>query len=122
MKPVEMETAIIPTISGPRMNQFMQEFENLSLRIHATQRGSSIKQRFCWVVRDKEKFTGFVQELSSFISKLNAVIPAIQEPVDVMTRKDLESIRNLRQVQLVLEAAKKHEMGVADLAQETISQ
>lgn len=39
-----------------------------------------------------------------------------------MTRKDLESIRNLRQVQLVLEAAKNHEMGVADLAQENISQ
>ena len=122
MKPVETETAIIPTISGPRMNQFMQEFENLSLRIHATQKGSSIKQRFCWVVRDREKFSGFVQELSSFVSKLNAVIPAIQEPIDVMTRKDLENIRNLHQVQLVLEAAKKHEMGVADLAQENITQ
>lgn len=121
MKPVETETAIIPTISRPRMNQFMQEFENLSLRIHATQRGSSVKQRFCWVVRDKEKFSSFVQELSSFVSKLNAVIPAIQEPVDSMTRKDLENIRNLHQVQLVLEAAKEHEMGVADLARESIT-
>ncbi|ERF68231.1 hypothetical protein EPUS_08668 [Endocarpon pusillum Z07020] len=122
MKPVERETAIIPTISWPRMNQFMQELENLSLRYHASLWSWPIKQRFYWVVRNKEKFSGFVQQLSSFVSKLNAVIPAIQEPVDVMTRKDLESIQNLRQVQLVLEAAKKHETGVADLAQKNISQ
>ena len=121
MRRVETETAIVPTISGPRMNQFIQDFENLSLRIHATQRGSSIKQRFFWVVRDKEKFSSLIHELSGFVSKLNAIIPAVQEPIGGMTRKDLERIRNLHQVQLVLEAAKEYEAGVADLAQENIT-
>lgn len=118
----EMQTTIIPSMSVPRMKQFRRDFDSLSLRVHATQRESSIKQRCFWVVRDKEKFSGLVRELSGFIGKLNAVIPATQEPIELMTRKDLENIIGLRQVQLVLEAAKEHEVGIVDLAHENITQ
>jgi hypothetical protein len=122
MKCVDAKTAVIPTISGPRMNQFLHDFESLTLRIDATQKEASVKQRFCWVVKDKEKFSGLVQELSYLVAKLNAIMPAAQDFVDIMTKKDLEGIRNLRHVQLVLEAAKEHETAVADLAQETITE
>lgn len=121
MKRVEVETTVDRTISEPRMRQFVRDFENMSLRIHARQKNASLKQRFCWIIGDREKFSILIQELSDLIKGLNAIVPPTQDQFVLMTKTDLESIGSIRQVQLVLEAAKEHETMVADLAQADIN-
>jgi hypothetical protein len=122
MKRVDRRTEVIPAMSGTRMNQFLRDFENLNLRIDATQKEASIKQRFCWVVKDKEKFSSLIQELSNLVAKLNDIVPAtLEASVDFMTKKDLERIPNLRHLQLVLVAARDHNSAVADLAEKDIT-
>jgi hypothetical protein len=122
MKRVDEKTTVHRTISEPRMHQFMRDFEKMSLRIHVTQKDASVKQRFRWIIRDREKFSSLIQELSGLINRLNTIMPAVHGQFVFMTKKDLERIGSLREVQLVLDAAKEHETGVADLAQADITQ
>ncbi|KAI1409916.1 prion-inhibition and propagation-domain-containing protein [Hypoxylon sp. FL1857] len=121
MEHTDNQISVIPTISGPRMSQFQREFESLTLRIDKRQNEASVKQRFFWVIKDKEKFNGLVQQLSDFVGKLNVIIPATEGHIDSMTKNDLNGMRNLRQVQLVLEAAKEFETSIVYLAQEDIT-
>ncbi|KAJ8130984.1 hypothetical protein O1611_g2643 [Lasiodiplodia mahajangana] len=113
-------TTVIPAMSSPRLRQFLNDFERLSLRIDVRQKEASIKQRLRWVVKDREKFRDLIHQLSNLVAKLDAVIPASAGHVETMTRHDIRMLRNLREVQLVLEASKSHKTAMALWAQDNI--
>ncbi|KAI8626463.1 prion-inhibition and propagation-domain-containing protein [Xylariaceae sp. FL1651] len=121
MECIGSQNAVIPTISGPRMKQFLRDFESLSLRINAKQKEASIKQRFYWVVRDREKFDGLIRQLSSLVGKLNIVIPATSTHNEAMIGKDIEHIQDVQQIELLLAAAQGHGSSIATWAKEIIS-
>ncbi|KAI0107563.1 prion-inhibition and propagation-domain-containing protein [Nemania sp. FL0031] len=122
MERTEASTTVVSAMSGPRLRQFLSDFEKLSLRIDTRQQEASIKQRLCWVVRDKEKFRDLIQQLSTLVAKLDAVVPAGAGHVEVMTRRDIQMVDTLHEVQLVLEAAKGYQTSMALLAKDNINE
>ena len=66
------------TMSHQGMEKFVRDFERLKLRIEIRQKNAPVKQRLKWIIKDKEKFSCLVQELSYFISNLNVLLPNFQ--------------------------------------------
>jgi hypothetical protein len=97
----EEMTDVAPTISGPRMTIFMQQFEKLNLRIHDERKNVSRMRKIRWAIQDKQKFDSLIKELSYFISRLNDVVPTTGMVMISMAKEDLEGLRSLRKLRLV---------------------
>lgn len=113
---------IAPVISGPRMRQFQSDFEAFNRRVKATQRQASLKKRLLWVVRDREAFSVWIQQISDFVGRLNAVIPPREDSDAAVAQlvQDIEQIGSIGGVQLVLTAAKQIDATTADSAEKYI--
>jgi hypothetical protein len=113
-----------PTISGPRMEKFMQEFENLDLKVNSHNQRISLRQRARWVIRDKQKFEKLVEELSHFNTKLNQVMPIYHDRAftQSMTDKDISGIQDLRELKIILDASTGHRNAIAQSTQRYIIQ
>lgn len=109
---------ITPIISGPRMKQFLSDFDAFSRRVKTTQKQASLKKRLLWVVRDRESFSLWIQQISDFVGRLNAVIPPRQDSDAAVAQlvEDIEKINSIGGVQLVLSAAKEIDDTTADSA------
>lgn len=109
-------TEITDTFSGPRMMRFIQDFEALKIRINKKQGQTSHARKARWVIRDKTKFEGLIQELSYFNSKLNEIIPDLRGSISRMTAEDVDALQSLKSLKLVLEASAERQVIVADHA------
>ena len=78
LRPLDSNEAfkLEPTISGPRMRRFIQEFGALNLRIEDRRQNTSKTLHLRLIICAKEKFGALIKELSYFISKLNKVVPS----------------------------------------------
>jgi len=115
-------TDTAPIISGPRMTRFIREFEALSLRIHEDRKNVSRIRKVPWAIYDKGRFDALIGELSYFISKLNDIVPVTRKSMVSMAEEDLEALRSLRKLQLVLDASSGRQGILADLAEQTLIQ
>lgn len=113
---------ITPVISGPRMRQFLSDFDAFNRRVKATQKQASLKKRLMWVVRDREAFSLWIQQISDFVGRLNAVIPPREDSDAAVAQlvQDIEQISSIGGVQLVLTAAKQIDATTADSAEKYI--
>ncbi|KAI1480125.1 prion-inhibition and propagation-domain-containing protein [Daldinia eschscholtzii] len=116
-------TNYVAVISGHRMAKFIKEFEAMKLRSNVRDKKLTMGKRIRWVVRDKAKFEDLVKELNHFTTKLTQIVPISdnQALTRRATDKDIASIRDLRGLKLVHEAAVGTRMVVAELTQEHIT-
>jgi hypothetical protein len=90
-------------ISGRQMERLTRQFDDMRLRKQIPKH-TGLKHRFRWAVRDKQQFETLLQHLSHFTTKLDDLIPATA-PFPILTQSDLDSIRDLQGLKLVLEAS-----------------
>ncbi len=85
------------------MERLTQDFDEMRLRMHIPEH-ASLKNKFRWAVRDKKEFETLLQDLSHFTTELDALIPATG-PSPILTQSDLQSIRDLQGLKIILEAS-----------------
>ncbi|RYP04282.1 hypothetical protein DL764_004545 [Monosporascus ibericus] len=116
MEQAEEQSPLSSVISEPRWRHFQREYAEFRMRVHSTQRETSLKQRIYWVIKDKERFGCLVHQLSDFVAKLNDIVPPADGLFAAMVKSDLGALQSLREVQMVLQAAKETHVGMAALA------
>lgn len=104
-------------LSCTRLQQFIERFNRLSLHTEMPRREYSITARVKWVVRDKEKFASLINELSYFVSRLNALIPAHEQSSMTMTEEDMAQIRSIPQLKVIAQACSGLQPHIALIAQ-----
>ena len=92
------------TAGSTRLKQFIERFNKLSLHTGEPRKDQSVITRFKWVVKDKEKFASLVDELSYFVSRLDALIPAPEQSFGKMTEQDLAQINSIPQLKAIFDA------------------
>lgn len=110
------------TAGSTRLQNFMTQFERLSIHTAKPRREHSTATRFKWVVRDKEKFARLMDELSYFVSQLNALTPASEQSFRTMTKQDLAQIRGITQLRAIFKASIGSQPQIALIAQQMILQ
>lgn len=110
------------TAGSTRLQNFVAQFERLSLHTGKPRRDHSNRTRFKWVVRDKEKFASLMDELSYFVSRLDALIPASEQSSKTMIEQDLAQIRSIPQLKAIAKATIGSQLQIALIAQEMIFQ
>lgn len=108
-------------ISERRMKSFITDFQSLQLRMNARQKESSKRSKLRWVVADKAKIEVLIQDLAYFTTKLHAVLPAANDPLQMLVDEDLRTVRNLRGLKILLEASAGRRAAVASSTQRAIS-
>lgn len=117
---IVLDDKVETTASSTRLQHFFESFDKLSLHIETPRREYSVSSRFKWVIRDKEKFTSLMNELSYFISRLNFLVPARGQPGSTMTEEDLAKIRSIPQLNFINQASTGVKPQIAVIAQEAI--
>ncbi|RSL58334.1 hypothetical protein CEP53_006157 [Fusarium sp. AF-6] len=94
------------------MERFLRNFEQLglttnTLKANTEAKGFGVKDRWCWVVRDKDKFEQLIRELSHLNSRLHDLVPdkANARSILALTEEDLSDIRSIPHLKLISEAA-----------------
>ncbi|EEU47526.1 uncharacterized protein NECHADRAFT_35981, partial [Fusarium vanettenii 77-13-4] len=97
--------------STPRMERFLRNFEKLSLSRSTPEGGTETKSfkvtdKWCWVVRDRDKFEQLIQELFYFNSRLDTLVPDNNNARStlMLTEEDLADIRSIPYLKLILKA------------------
>lgn len=90
-------------ISGRQMERLTRQFDDMRLQKQIPKH-TGLKHKFRWAVRDKQQFETLLQHLSHFTTKLDDLIP-VTAPFPILTQSDLNSIRDLQGLKLVLEAS-----------------
>lgn len=106
--------------SSPRLKEFMEKFNRLSLHTGVPRREQSISKRFKWVVKDNEKFASLMNELSYFISRLDALVPAREQSGSTMIEQDLAKIRSIPQLKAIIKASTGSQPHIAVMAQQMV--
>lgn len=106
--------------SSARLKHFTERLKRLSLHIEVPQREQSIGNRFKWVVRDREKFASLMNDLSYFVSRLHALLPAQGQSARTMTEEDLAQIRSIPSLRLIVEASTGFQPQIALIAEQAI--
>ncbi|KAH6887618.1 prion-inhibition and propagation-domain-containing protein [Thelonectria olida] len=111
-------------ISQLRMDNFVQQFEVIQTRIETRQKAAPIGQRARWVIRDKEKFEDLIRDLADLTSKLNEIVPSINEnfsSTHSMISDDLAAIKkDIGRLKIVLEASVGHHQAIAGSTQQAL--
>ncbi|KAK7747694.1 hypothetical protein SLS62_008940 [Diatrype stigma] len=110
-------------ISTAPFNKFISDFHALSMNIATRQQTTPLRKKVRWVIRDKQKFEGLVHELAHFSSKLNDVVPVVQdyEYLHFMAKRDLGSISDLRTLKILLDASRGSHRTILEAVQSTIT-
>ena len=87
-----------------KLDLLLRDFERLDLRIRG-HRVAPYTLKARWAVRDKDKFSDLLQELSYFVSRLNGLVPDTNNTIQTMTEEDIQSLSNRKTVRLLVEAA-----------------
>lgn len=138
-------------LSAHRLRQFRYDFKKLSLDDHLSietanelhqNQGSSrpeaeanvepgshkqkptLKAKFCWAVRDKQKFSSLIQHLSELVRGLNAIVPLMQSASVELLQHDVRHVERISRLELLMDGAKEHDRltSFAEVIQEQIDQ
>lgn len=129
-----------PILSSYRLQQFRRDFQELVLndqkslktagkllqsqessRPAATSNGhpkpgkpkATLKEKFCWTVRDKDKFGSLVRDLSELVRGLNMIVPRPkwaewQSASLKLLVQDAQHVEQISRLELLMEGAKDH--------------
>lgn len=125
-----------PILSSYRLRQFRNDFKKLTLddntsvgianELHQFQGSSrqepefnndqgsgkqkaTIKAKFCWAVRDKEKFSCLIQHLSELVRGLNAIVPLKQSTSLELLKEDSQHVDQISRLQLLVDGARDYD-------------
>lgn len=107
-------------ISKTRMKAFINEFQALQLRMHIRHTGNSKTNRLRWIVADKAKFEVLIHDLTYFMTKLHAVLPTANDPLQGLADDDLRAEHSLRELKILLDASAGRRVAVASSTQRAI--
>lgn len=104
-------------IGERRLGNIISKFDGLKLRTRSQNPPARKKVR--WVIRDKQKFEGLIKELSHFTANINKVVPIVNNDdyTSRMADEDLEDIRNLRELKILLDASADFQHSIAESIQ-----
>lgn len=88
-----------------RSQKFIERFNSLALQTVVARKEQSVTTCFKWVVKDKEKFASLTDKLSYFVSRLNDLIPAQEQPDRTTNEQDLARMRGIPQYESIYNAA-----------------
>lgn len=108
------------TAGSTRLQNFITQFNRLSIHTGNPRMDYSAAKRFKWVVMDKEKFASLMDELSYFVSRLNALIPATEQSLMTMTEQDLAQIRNIVHLNAIVKTSIDSQPHIASIAEQKI--
>lgn len=129
-----------PMLSSYRLQQFRHDFQNLVLNDHASigpadelhhgQRPSrsgsdvvgdpesgrqkiTLKEKFCWAIRDKEKFGSLIRDLSELVRGLNLIVPRPnmaewQSASLKLLIQDAQHVEHISRLELLAEGSRDH--------------
>lgn len=117
---IALDDKLEVTVSSSRMQQFTERLSRLSLHAEVARTRHSASARFKWVVRDKEKFSDLMDELSYFVSRLDALVPAQEQFRSTMTDEDLSMIRSIPQLKVIIKVCIGIQPQIAVIAQQII--
>ena len=105
-------------VSDARWERFLKDYNALN------KPSVTIEKRVRWMIRDKQKFEGLVQDLAHFTTKLNEAIPIASDDAStrIMIDEDLEAICDLRGLKILLEASKGLQKTITELTQHVLSE
>lgn len=69
---------------------------------------TTIKEKFCWAVRDKEKFASLMQHLSELVRGLNAIVPLRESASVDLLQQDVQQVERISRLELLMDVAKGH--------------
>lgn len=152
MKPLRIDqrerTAIL---SDYRLQQFRHDFEELALNDHPSietvnephriqessrskpdvnadtislKQKPTLKTKFCWAVRDKEKFESLIRDLSELVRGLKAIVPLEQSASVELLQEDVQHVGRISRLELIMDGAKDHNQSdsFTDVIQRQIDQ
>ncbi|KAL1854340.1 hypothetical protein Daus18300_011526 [Diaporthe australafricana] len=117
---IVLDNRVEVTASSTRLQKFIERFSRLSLHTDVPRREYSTAARFKWVIRDKIKFSSLMDELSYFVSRLNALVPAQGQSIRIMTEEDFGQIRSIPLLKFIVMASASFQPQVALIAQQAI--
>lgn len=117
---IVLDNKSVVTASSTRLQQFTERLNRLSLHTEVPRTRHSATTRFKWVVRDKEKFSNLMDELSYFVSRLDALVPPQEQSRSIMTEEDLVVIRSIPRLKVIIKASTGIQPQIAVIAQQII--
>lgn len=123
-------------LSSHRLHKFRHDFQKLTLNSHTSvgnsdelhqsqessrleaeviadpesgKQKSSLKAKFCWAVRDKEKFSSLIQHLSELVRGVNAIVPLKQSASLELLKQDVQQVDRISRLNLLMDGAKDHD-------------
>lgn len=118
---IARDDKLVVSASSQRLKDFLKKFNKLSLHTAVPRREQPISTRFKWVVKDKEKFTSLMNELSYFVSRLDALVPAREQSASIMTEEDLAQIRSIPQLKVIVKASTGFQPQIAIIAEKAVT-
>lgn len=103
-----------------RLKYFSESLHRLSLNEYVPRKKHSVSRRFKWVVLDKERFSNLMDNLSYFVTRLDALVPAQGQPPTTVSKENLAQIRSIRQLRLIIHAYAVNQPQIAVMAQQAI--
>lgn len=111
---------VVSTMSEYRMTTFSEAYDQLQEKIQAKPKGISAFRKTRWAIRDREKFTALISDLSYFVSKLNELLPAQDGVSRAMMAQDFGVIPSTHDVKMIREAFSGYEAIVEAMAEQNL--
>lgn len=134
-----------PILSAHRLEQFRSDFRKLKLSGHPSiedangrtssrpeaevntnpaphKQNATLKEQFCWAVRDKERFGSLIQQLSELVRGLKEIVPLKHSASVELLEEDVKHVKRISRLELLMDWAKDHDQPDAftDVIQEQI--
>lgn len=111
------------SICEARMEQFTAQFERLELGTEVTGTLNSLRRKFRWVIRDRQKFENLHKELAYLVTRLNDLTPPTADRArdgQILSALDPRNPTHLTILKKAWEASTGMRWPIADAAQQTI--
>lgn len=126
---LRLKYSVTPDDSAVTVNEddgvcgiLMRSFEVWQQRVQAHQAEVSTWTKTRWVCRDRDKFASLINEISYFVSKLQALTPVGSFLQQLMVRQVIDGLQaDLRRLRLVRDASVNWHRDWSEVARESIA-
>ncbi|KAG9503679.1 hypothetical protein J7337_003630 [Fusarium musae] len=103
--------------SSFRFRKFLKQFEELKIKPDTDRHSNlTVTKQFRWIIVDKEKFNSLIDHLSYFNTSLNNLIPISSDSEATSSKNDLDHIKDLAELDLVIEVTSNTRPSVSEAA------
>lgn len=115
-----LQIARTPRVSDSRWEGFLLEYKAFRSQDKGKSPTAPMMKRARWIIKDKEKFGILIQELGHFTAKINALVPVSSASMRAMADEDVDAIRDLRELKVLLEASAGTQQAITESAQHAL--